>query len=173
MIKYLRNNLVQGYRTSPLRKVKTSLSLILLFAFIALPIGISGELFAFQTVDRGTACIAVFSLFLFPALLEESFFRGILIPFNTKQKTKKSVLLFVLFSAGLFTLWHPFNALTINPGAQALFCDPYFLVIVFCLGIVCSLSYIISQSLWVPIIIHWLTVLVWVLLLGGRNLLLR
>ncbi|MCI5137318.1 MAG: CPBP family intramembrane metalloprotease [Candidatus Electrothrix sp. AR1] len=83
-------------------------------------------------------------------------------------------MLFVtLLSATLFTLWHPLNALTVNPGAQVLFCDPYFLVIVFCLGIVCSLSYILSQSLWVPIIIHWLTVVFWVLFLGGRNLLLK
>ncbi|MCI5130335.1 MAG: CPBP family intramembrane metalloprotease [Candidatus Electrothrix sp. EH2] len=173
MLEYLRNNLIQGFRVSPLREVRASLSLMLLFALVALPIGISGRLFTFQTVDRKTACIAVFSLFLFPALLEESFFRGLLIPFNSRQKKKQSVLLLTLFSACLFTLWHPFNALTINPGAQALFCDPYFLVIVFCLGIVCSLSYIISRSLWAPIIIHWLTVVVWVLLLGGRNLLLR
>ncbi|MCI5125432.1 MAG: CPBP family intramembrane metalloprotease, partial [Candidatus Electrothrix sp. AR5] len=48
-----------------------------------------------------------------------------------------------------------------------------FLVIVFCLGIVCSLAYILSRSLWVPIIIHWLTVVIWVLFLGGRNLLVK
>jgi len=83
------------------------------------------------------------------------------------------VLLFTLLSATLFTLWHPLNALTINPGAEALFCNPGFLLIVFCLGGVCSLSYIASRSLWVPIIIHWLTVVVWVLFLGGRNLLLQ
>ncbi|MCW5214835.1 CPBP family intramembrane metalloprotease, partial [Desulfobulbus sp. US5] len=84
-----------------------------------------------------------------------------------------AILFSTLLSAILFTLWHPLNALTVNPGAQALFCDPYFLVIVFCLGIVCSLTYILSRSLWVPIIIHWLTVVVWVIFLGGRNLLLK
>jgi predicted Abi (CAAX) family protease len=90
-----------------------------------------------------------------------------------QAKGTKAVLLFTLLSAILFTLWHPLNALTINSGAQAFFYDPYFLAIVFFLGIVCSLTYILSRSLWVPIIIHWLTVVVWVIFLGGRNLLLK
>lgn len=173
MPQHLKNNLLKGYRTSPLQNIRFSLALILLFALIALPLGYLGSLYSFQILDKRTACIAFFSLFLFPALLEESFFRGILIPNNTKQRGAKTILFVTLLSATLFTLWHPLNALTVNPGAQALFCDPYFLVIVFCLGIVCSLSYILSRSLWVPIIIHWLTVVVWVIFLGGRNLLLK
>ncbi|WP_339136310.1 MAG: CPBP family glutamic-type intramembrane protease [Candidatus Electrothrix sp. GW3-4] len=173
MLNYLKNNLTKGYRISPRKEVKTSFALILLFALIALAVGNAGNLFSFQIVDGKTACIALFSLFLFPALLEESFFRGLIIPLNTRQRGKQTILLFTLLSATLFTLWHPLNALTINPGAQVFFCDPYFLVIVFCLGMACSLSYISSQSLWVPIIIHWLTVVIWVLFLGGRNLLLQ
>lgn len=173
MKKYLKNNLLIGYKVSPLSKAKISLPLLALFTLIALPVGNLGRLFSFQVLDAQTACIAIFTLFLFPALLEESFFRGLLIPSETRQNGRKAILLFTLLSASLFTLWHPLNALTINPGAQTLFCDPYFLCIVFCLGIVCSLSYIFSRSLWVPIIIHWLTVVVWVIFLGGRNLLLK
>ncbi|MCI5218487.1 MAG: CPBP family intramembrane metalloprotease [Candidatus Electrothrix sp. LOE2] len=176
MIEYLKENLLKGYRTSPLRKIKISLALTLLFALAALTAGYSGSLYRLQVLDGldgQTACIAFFSLFLFPALPEESFFRGILIPNNIKQRGRKTVLFFTLLSAILFTLWHPLNALTVNPGAQVLFCNPYFLIIVFCLGIVCSLTYIFSRSLWVPITIHWLTVVIWVLFLNGRNLLLQ
>ncbi|XCN73853.1 MAG: CPBP family glutamic-type intramembrane protease [Candidatus Electrothrix aestuarii] len=173
MKKYLKNNLLAGYRGSPLNNAKISLTLLALFPLIALPVGTFGNLFSFQLLDAQTACIAIFALFLFPALLEESFFRGLLVPIKTRENGKKAIFLFTLLSASLFTLWHPLNALTINPGAQALFCDPYFLCIVFCLGIACSLSYIFSRSLWVPIIIHWLTVVVWVIFLGGRNLLLQ
>jgi predicted Abi (CAAX) family protease len=173
MSEHLKNNLLKGYQTSPLRKIRLSFALTLLFAFVALTTGQLGRLYTFQILDGRTASIFFFSLFLFPALLEESFFRGILIPNNIKQRGTKAVLFFTLLSTTLFTLWHPLNALMVNPGAQALFYDPYFLVIVFCLGIVCSLSYILSRSLWVPIIIHWLTVVVWVLFLGGRNLLLK
>lgn len=116
--------------------------------------------------------ILPFSLFIFPAFLEEAFFRGILIPNKIKEKGGKAVLAATLFSAAAFTLWHPLNALTVNPGAQELFLNPHFLFIVFCLGVSCSLSYIFTQSLWMPILIHWLTVLIWVLFLGGRNLVL-
>jgi predicted Abi (CAAX) family protease len=31
----------------------------------------------------------------------------------------------------------------------------------------------VSRCLWMPIIIHWLTVVVWVIFLGGRNKLLE
>ena len=47
------------------------------------------------------------------------------------------------------------------------------LLIVALLGITCSVSYVLSRSLWTPIIIHWLTVVVWVIFLGGRNKLLE
>lgn len=73
MLNYLKNNLTKGYRISPRKEVKTSFALILLFALIALAVGNAGNLFSFQIVDGKTACIALFSLFLFPALLEESF----------------------------------------------------------------------------------------------------
>jgi predicted Abi (CAAX) family protease len=69
--------------------------------------------------------------------------------------------------------WHPLNALTINTGAQEVFLNPSFLVVVFCLGLACSLSYIYSKSLWAPVVIHWLTVFIWVFFLGGRNLMLK
>ena len=59
-----------------------------------------------------------------------------------------------------------------NPVSAVFFHNPYFLIIVTLLGITCSIAYIYSKSLWVPVIIHWLTVLIWVLLLGGRNLIL-
>jgi len=70
-------------------------------------------------------------------------------------------------------VWHPLNALTFNTAANPLFLDPAFLIIVTLLGLTCGYSYALSRSLWVPIIIHWATVTVWVLFLGGRNLVLE
>lgn len=173
MIEYLKNNLLIGCRTSPLRKPGRSLGLTIIFALIAFLVGYKGELYQFRILDVQTACILLFSLFLFPAFLEEFFFRGVLIPNSIKEKGGKAIFSFTLLSASLFTVWHPVNALTVNPGARGLFLNPYFLLIVFCLGIVCSLSYIYSRSLWVPIIIHWLTTVIWVIFLGGRNLILE
>ncbi|NIO11476.1 MAG: CPBP family intramembrane metalloprotease, partial [Deltaproteobacteria bacterium] len=94
-------------------------------------------------------------------------------PNNAKQRGIKYVLLMTLISSLLFVAWHPLNALTINKGAQEIFLNPYFLFDTLCLGMACSLSYIYSRSLWVPIIIHWLTVVLWVMFFGGRNLILE
>jgi predicted Abi (CAAX) family protease len=172
MLAYLHRNLLAGYRTSPLRRAKVSLVFTAIFACLAAVGGLSGKLFQFHLVESQLLCLLPLSLFFFPAFLEESFFRGILIPNTIKEKGPSAIFAATLFSATTFTLWHPLNALTVNPGAQQLFLNPYFLGIVFALGITCSLSYIYSQSLWVPIVIHWLTVLIWVIFLGGRNLVL-
>ncbi|WP_366517676.1 CPBP family glutamic-type intramembrane protease [uncultured Marinobacter sp.] len=46
-------------------------------------------------------------------------------------------------------------------------------IIVGDMGITCGYAYVLSRSIWVPVIIHWVTVTVWVLFLGGRNLVLE
>ncbi len=70
-------------------------------------------------------------------------------------------------------MWHPLNAVTLNRSAIPVFLDPAFLVIVAALGLTCGYSYVVSKSIWVPIFIHWATVVVWVLFLGGQNLVLE
>lgn len=173
MIKFLKKNLLSGYKTSPVKKIRLSLSLTFLFVLIAFFVGNNGNLFQIEIINSRLIYILPISLFIFPSFLEESFFRGILIPTNTKEKGPKTVLVFTLVSSTLFTLWHPFNALTINSSAREIFLNPYFLIIVFCLGIICSLTYIYSKSLWTPIVIHWATTVIWVIFLGGRNLILE
>jgi predicted Abi (CAAX) family protease len=41
------------------------------------------------------------------------------------------------------------------------------------MGLTCAYAYVLSRSIWVPVIIHWVAVTVWVLFLGGRNLVLE
>ena len=173
MIIYLKNNIIPGFKTSPKQELKLSVCLTILFASIAFFIGGKGDLFKAGLLDSAKFFILPFSLFIFPSLLEEMFFRGILIPNNTRDKGAKSIIASVLISTSIFTLWHPLNAVTINSTAKALFLNPYFLSIVFCLGLVCSVTYIYSKSLWAPILIHWFTVLIWIFFLGGRNLILE
>lgn len=47
------------------------------------------------------------------------------------------------------------------------FLDPVFLVLVTLLGIVCTITYLKSGSVWLPILFHWLMVVVWIIFLGG------
>jgi len=173
MGQFLTTNLIKGLRTSPLHGLKHTILLFTLFAIVALTTGFSTGLFRFEVLDSDLVIILPFALFIFPALFEEVIFRGLLIPNNTRQAGIKKTLYYSMISSVVFVAWHPLNALTINPGAKAFFLDPWFLLITFVLGMVCSLGYIFSRSLWVPVIMHWLTVIIWVLLLGGRNLILQ
>jgi len=173
VIEYLKNNYFAGLKSSPLRSINYTLGFVCTYAAVALVVGVRSGLFKPAIVDAETAFAVPFSLFLFPSFLEESFFRGVLIPNGAKERGLRFTVSIALISSILFVLWHPLNALTINRGAQGIFLNPFFLFIAFCLGLACSLSYIYSKSLWAAVMIHWVTVCVWVLFLGGRNLLLE
>lgn len=172
MTEYLKNNLLTGLKTPPRDGFMLSLMLTIAYSVIALFTGFAANLFEVGLVESKFLFLLPLSLLIFPSLLEEAFFRGVLIPNNTKEKGYGYIVFYTLLSTAVFILWHPLGALTINPVARGIFLNPSFLFIVFCLGLVCSLSYIYSRSLWWPIAIHWLTVLLWVLLLGGHNLVL-
>lgn len=170
---YLKNNLLRGFRVSPFRTPLKGLIPVPIYVGASLVIGFGAELFSPGVIDSPMLFVLPFSLFIFPSLLEEAFFRGILIPNNAASQSKSRIVAYVVLSTAAFVLWHPVNALTINTTAASLFLNPAFLLIVALLGITCSISYIVSRSLWTPIIVHWLTVVIWVIFLGGRNKLLE
>jgi predicted Abi (CAAX) family protease len=173
MLAYLKNNLLRGFKVSPFRAPLKSLIPVPVFVCASLAIGFYAGLFSVGIIDYPMSVVLPFSLFVFPSLLEEAFFRGVLIPNNAVTQSKSRIVACIAVSTAAFVLWHPANALTINTTAAALFLNPAFLLIVTLLGITCSVSYVLSRSLWTPIIIHWLTVVVWVIFLGGRNKLLE
>lgn len=109
------------------------------------------------------------SLFLIPALFEEIVFRGLLLPHKERRISTKGLMFYAAFSVVIFIAWHPINAMTINPPAYPLFTNPVFLCLAALMAIACTVTYIKTGSLWVPIALHWLTVLPWVFFLGGRN----
>lgn len=173
MLEYLKNNLLRGFKVSPFRAPIKTLILVTIYVCASLAIGFGAGLFSAGVVDYPIWIILPFTLFIFPSLLEEAFFRGVLIPNNVASQGKGKIVVYVAVSTAIFVLWHPVNALTINKTAAAVFLDPAFLLIVALLGITCGVSYVFSRSLWTPIIIHWLTVVIWVIFLGGRNKLLE
>jgi predicted Abi (CAAX) family protease len=170
---YVKTNLVEGFRTSPLRAPFRAWALVPFYAAISLAVGFSSGLLRLELISAKLAPLLLFTLFIFPSLLEEAFFRGVLIPRNTLEHGATRSILAIGGSTLLFVAWHPVNALTINPSAPALFLDPAFLLISAALGITCGYGYVVSKSLWVPVLIHWATVVVWVFFLGGRNLILE
>jgi predicted Abi (CAAX) family protease len=165
-----RNNYLRGLATPPTREWRSTLLITTIYVLVALGANAMFGLFQPSYNPGKHPILLALALVVFPTFLEESVFRGMLIPIDTYQKGRKAIAFHTIVSALAFTLWHPLNALTINPSARAIFCDLRFLLIVFVLGIACAMVYIRSRSLWSAIMVHWITVVVWVMFLGGRNL---
>ncbi|NMT62679.1 CPBP family glutamic-type intramembrane protease [Marinobacter orientalis] len=173
MTRYLRNNLGKSFCTSPFRAPLKAWALVPVLVVISVSAGFEAGLLEVELLDSKIAPLLPLILFVFPSLLEEAFFRGILIPRNTLKAGAARATGAVAISTVAFVAWHPINALAFNHTAIPLFLNPWFLVIVCALGITCGYSYVVSRSIWVPVIIHWVAVAVWVLFLGGRNLVLE
>jgi predicted Abi (CAAX) family protease len=171
--KYLGNNLGRSFLASPFQAPLKAWTLVPVFTFLAIYIGFRTNLFQPGWLDSPITPLLPFILLVFPSLLEEAFFRGVLIPRNILESGPAKAVWSAVISTLLFVAWHPFNALAFNPTAIPLFLDPWFLVIVGAMGLTCGCAYILSRSIWVPVIIHWAAVTVWVLFLGGRNLVLE
>ena len=111
--------------------------------------------------------VTIASLFA-PAILEELFFRVVLLPYPS-DVSFKSYLLRSALSLLLFIIYHPLNALTFFPQGKQVFFDRIFLILAASLGIVCTVTYWQTGSIWLPVLIHWVTVAVWLSYLGGLN----
>ncbi|MCI5209134.1 MAG: CPBP family intramembrane metalloprotease [Candidatus Electrothrix sp. ATG2] len=170
---YVQANVQAGLLQAPrVLEIKVVVPCII-FSIISFCYGSYFGVFNVGLLDSGPLLILPVTLFVFPSFLEELVFRGLIIPAHAEEKGIRWKLSYIAISTLLFVGWHPLNAVTINTGAQVFFLNPHFLFIVALLGITCSYTYIHSKSLWVPVLIHWITVLVWVFALGGRNLVLE
>lgn len=104
-----------------------------------------------------------------PAIVEELFFRVVLLPIPTDNLSFQTYLVHSLFSLCLFIIYHPLNAITFFPQGRIAFFDPVFLTLATALGVICTWSYWQTGSLWLPVIIHWLSVVLWLSFFGGAE----
>lgn len=138
---------------------------------VALSFGFCSGFFTIQVLktDIWVMVALPISLFFIPSFFEEIVFRGFLLPHKEREVSTIHLLFYAAFSIVLFIAWHPINAMTINHPAFSMFTNPVFLSLAALMAIACTITYLKTGSLWVPIAIHWLTVVVWVFLLSGRN----
>lgn len=148
-----------------------SVVVFLMYMAVALPVGFCSGFFIVEVLKTEIWVMIALpvSLFFVPSLFEEIVFRGLLLPHKERAVSTFPLLFYAAFSILLFIAWHPVNAMTINHLAFALFTDPVFLSLAALMAIACTITYLRTGSLWVPIAIHWLTVVVWVFFLSGRN----
>lgn len=139
-----------------------AVSLLLLFALVYLPLGL-GLGFLHLDVQLSWQTVASVSLgaFFMPALLEELGFRVRLLPHPTESNSPSRRW----HLSGLS--WLFFVAYHLHPFVPSFFRTLAFLIGAGLLGLICTLSYLKSGSLWMPVVLHWSIVVVWLLVLGG------
>lgn len=131
-----------------------SLLLFGVFALIAAYLGQHESLFKFSLTDEWAPFIAVAVIaILVPSLAEEMVFRVLL--------GGRTGWLRAGIAIAAFVLWHPVQVWLGLPMAQPVFLEPGFLAIVALLGLVCTLVWRRSGSVWPAVMIHWLTVVAW------------
>lgn len=146
----------------------TSATLLLLYGAIVIPVGLWKKLLTWEPVIQWQVVVSAGAIaFFVPSLLEESIFRVLLLPSPTTRPATFQLLAWGSLSLVLFIAAHPINALLYLKAARPTFFDPLFLSFAGLLGLVCSWVYWHSSSLWVPTVLHWVVVIIWLLLLGG------
>ena len=159
----LKYRLWAGFVTKPKRKNWIfAIVLLAVYAVVFLPIGLSTGLLHWQPVLNPWVwgSVSIVSLIM-PGFNEELIFRVLLIPHPTEPigpitRQKTIVLSWILFLLLHLTPWTP-----------AFFHQPPFLMGAGLLGIVCTLSYLQSRCIWMPMLIHWAIVVNWLLIWGG------
>jgi|SRR5437867_303849 predicted Abi (CAAX) family protease len=110
-------------------------------------------------------------LFVQPALVEEIVFRGLLLPRKADSWPRGRLVLVAAAALAAYVVSHPINARLFRPQVLGVFESAPYLVLTTLLGLACTAAYLISRSIWPPVAIHWLTVVLWIWLLGGQALL--
>lgn len=173
------SNRIQDLKLSLITKpgssdIVLSIIIFVLYAALALPIGLLSGFLKISSLHTSPLMmfLLMFSLFIMPSFLEELFFRVLLLPHKTRRCSRGKQVFLSIVSITVFIAWHPLNALTINNPAFPVFTNPVFLLLAALMAIACTVTYLRTGSIWIPVIIHWLTVMVWIFLLGGRNMVL-
>jgi uncharacterized protein len=143
------------------------------FAVFALSIGLGSGLLRPSLAELSPKSFALLAMttFISPALLEELVFRVLPLPRDAARVTKPRLAIISTVSLLAFVAAHPLGAWLYRPAAWALFTSPEFLATAAFLGVASTVVYLISKSLWPPVLLHWTAVLTWIALLGGQALL--
>jgi predicted Abi (CAAX) family protease len=144
-----------------------------LFLVCAVPIGLLSGLLRPGLPQLSPAELIVTGLLLLvhPAMTEEIVFRGLLLPRHADSMSRGRRLVLAAAALAAYVASHPLTALLFRQEALSLFENPIYLVLVALLGLSCTATYLISQSIWPPVALHWLTVMAWIWFFGGHALL--
>ena len=121
---------------------------------------------SFQRIFVDEGFIPISFLFIVPlfisSFIEEIIFRGLFLPHKSRAISRVKIRYYSIFSIFMFMVWHPAIAFLYFRSTEHLFFDPIFLSIVTLMAIANTITYLRSGSLWIPILIHWVTICIWI-----------
>ncbi|MBE9107034.1 CPBP family intramembrane metalloprotease, partial [Nostoc cf. edaphicum LEGE 07299] len=143
--------------------------LLIIYSILALPYGwkfgfLQIELWSANCIDK---CLLILRCLFSPAIVEELFFRVFLLPHPSEITNWLQWSLWAIVSLLLFILYHPLNAKTFFKAGIPTFFNRVFLVLAAFLGIICTVAYTLTGSLFAIVLIHWIVVVVWLIVFGG------
>ena len=141
---------------------------LLIYTAIALLLGFRFNFLQVNLLPRWHIAVKIIIISLFfPAIVEELLFRVTLLPYPSAEVSTINLSSWILISLVLFLISHPLNGMTFSPNKKEVFFQPIFLILAFLLGVVCTILYCNSGSVWTAVIFHWIIVSVWLTCLGG------
>ncbi|MGI0490099.1 type II CAAX prenyl endopeptidase Rce1 family protein [Pantanalinema rosaneae CENA516] len=139
-----------------------AIALLTIYGLVYLPIGLlSGFLRFDPQLSPGTIAQVMVAAVLMPGLNEELMFRVLPIPHPRESISPGIRWFWIGLSWISFLLYH------LLPWTPSFFREPMFLLGAGLVGTICTIAYLKTGSLWIPVFIHWQIVVVWLLLLGG------
>jgi predicted Abi (CAAX) family protease len=165
---------VEALKTIPDRRAWARCGLVYgIFLICAFPIGMATGLLhpGWPSAAAQTIVVASLIALVHPAFVEELIFRVVLLPRRPSAMPRTKLIAIAVVALALYVVSHPLNALLARPAARVVFESPGYLALVTLLGLACTAAYWISRSIWPAVAIHWLTVVIWLWLLGGQALL--
>ena len=144
-----------------------------MFLVGAVPLGIVSGLLhpSLPPLPVGGALLTAAMILLHPAFTEELVFRVLLLPRRLEHVSRLRLYVTICAALLLYVAAHPLNAYFFWPAAWPVFANAFYLAMTALLGLTCITAYLMTGSIWLPVLIHWLTVTLWLLLLGGQALL--
>ena len=156
--------------------------IIACLGILGIPFGFMTGFFRVRRGDTNNNCSVVswkHTLFLsirllfVPCILEEYLWRVILQPYPMESSIDiiGVRVLWCSISTLAFVVAHPIVT-TIWTHGKNVFDDWRFLFLAFLLGSACTIVYQLSGSVWMPVLVHWIAVVIWIAFLGGEERLL-
>lgn len=143
-----------------------SIITISVYILFTLAVGYQTKFLQWQPHWGRIAINVILTSLIAPAILEELVFRVVLLPSPSSSVSAKSYFFWSILSLFLFVIYHPLNAVTFYPQGKIFF-TPVFLILAGALGICCTIVYWQTNSLWLPVTVHWLAVVFWLLCFSG------